>query len=225
MKKTKFLLALVLVLTTAVFVGGGTYALFSASTETSSNDLTAGRLVINSKRDNGDIIPGPMFYVTAAQGQTPSGQNGTIPTGIWAPGDHVRRTLIIENDRYYISDGTLVQGSTLDAWLKSVRANLKSGDAALAKKLNVVISTDQEILNGGLKNNAEKIVAQGTLEQFLAGEIELKYPDNTKIPMYLPSVRNLHFDITFDRSADNTYQGKSLVVDFTVNTEQMTNNP
>lgn len=210
MKRAMWLLAAVLA--AIAVAAGGTFALFTASTSPADATYTAGTLCITNERDNGDPIPGPMFYVTAAQGQTPGGIPGDLPTGLWAPGDSHRRTLIVRNP---------TSCSSMGAWLTSVRANLASGDAALADKLWVEIRTDH--------NHAvppgDEIVAQGWLSQFLAGNVPILFPDGHKINLGLSSYRFLHFTISMPLDTGNAYQGLGLVVDFEVNAEQMPNNP
>ncbi|MDB4895567.1 MAG: hypothetical protein JWN15_1829, partial [Firmicutes bacterium] len=74
----------------AVGISAGSFALFSAQAGPSQAILTAGTVNLNSWRDQGDTIPGPMFYTTAAEGATsPGGVPGLYPTGPWAPGDNV----------------------------------------------------------------------------------------------------------------------------------------
>lgn len=206
--KAKMWLVLSAVITVASVGLGTTLALFSASVQT-QNTFTAGRLCLNSERNDGDRVPGPMFYVTPQQGATPSGLLGLYPTGLWAPGDTNTRTLTVDN---------LASCGGMDAWLDSVHATLHAGSyAPMADKLMVEIYTP---LNG-----PDALVAQGTLSQFLAGEVLLRYPGGAKVPLYSSSNRHLKFKITFDLGADNSYQDKTLVVDFTVTGVQMANNP
>lgn len=135
----RMLLAAMAVLMAAVAAGAGvTYALFTASTGPANNQITAGTLEIESFRDNGDTVPGPMFYIG------PGG--GLFPTGHWAPGDEVHRVLQVENV------------GSLDGWLKHVRATLTAGDRSLADQLLVTVSTDPGKTN---------VIASGTLGDFI----------------------------------------------------------
>lgn len=187
---------------------GTTLALFS-DTAASTNDFTAGSLCITAERNDGDPVPGPMFYVTAAQGQTPGGIPGTLPTGVWAPGDSHTRTLTVYNP---------TSCSTMGAYLTTVQAAMHAGGyAPMADKLWVEIWTPQ----AGTKVK----VAEGWLSTFMAGPVPVIYPDSSKIPVHLSANRHMEFRVNFDLSADNSYQGKTLVVDFTVDAEQMPNNP
>lgn len=207
MKKT-FWLAFAAVLATSALAAGGTLALFSASRSTSA-DYTAGKLCLTSERNDGDPVPGPMFYVTAAQGSTPSGQPGTYPTGEWAPGDMHQRTLTVFNP---------LSCSTMDAWVDTVQASIHAGGyTPMADKLWVEVLTPQ--------NGIEKKVAEGWLSQFVSGPIQVLYPDGSRVPLNLSSNRHMKFKVSFDLLADNSYQGKTLVVDFTVNGVQKANNP
>lgn len=118
--------------------GATTLALFTAQAPSVNNQFTAGTLMLTADRDNGDSVPGPMFYIG------PGG--GLMATGVWAPGDEFHRVLQVENT------------GTLDAMLKQVRATLESGNRYLADKLSVRVSTDAA---------GAHVVASGTLGQFL----------------------------------------------------------
>jgi len=138
---------------------GGTLALFSDA-KSATGDFAAGTLCITSERNDGDTTPGPMFYITAEQGQTPDGLLGTLPTGVWAPGDSVTRTLNVYNPR---------SCSTMDAWLTAVSARLTEGIpnqyVQMADELTVVISTPY-----GEGSNAPTVtVAEAPLRDFLDG--------------------------------------------------------
>lgn len=211
--KSKVLLSLIAGATASAIGMGATWALFSDSVGIEDGDFTAGTLCLTSDRNDGDPVPGPMFYITPSQGQTPSGTLGTLPTGLWAPGDTNTRTLTVSNP---------TSCSSMNAWLTSVRANLSPDFvdqyAPLADKLQVVVKTPK---GGG----PDEIVATAPLSTFLAGPVAIQYPDGSKIPVHLSSNRHMKFEVHFDLNADNSYQDKTLVVDFTVNAEQMPNNP
>ncbi|MBF7083259.1 hypothetical protein IT084_09760 [Desulfallas sp. Bu1-1] len=207
MIKKKFFLALAVVLCTIALVTGGTFALFTDSTSPADTSFTAGQLVITSERDAGDTVPGPMFYVTAAQGATPSGQPGIYPTGVWAPGDFYMGTLTVYNRA----------PSTLDAWLVSTQADLQSGNAAMADKLWVEVFHPEMV--GSSMTDVK--IAEGWLSTFLAGPVAF----NKNLPCMLGGNCQLHFKVTFDRSAGNDLQGEELVVTFAVNAVQKKNNP
>lgn len=213
MIKSKFYLALALVIVMSLLAGGTTLALFTAQTPVLAEDniLTAGTLSLTSERDQGDRVPGPMFYVTPAQGATPPPNSlpGTLPTGIWAPGDFHTRTLTVFNP---------TSSSTMDAWLDSVQASVESGNSAMADKLWVEIYTPDS-------NNVFVKVAEGWLTQFLAGPVNMRFTDGSRLPCYLSGNRQLQFKVTFDRSAGNDLQGQTLVVSFSVNGVQMVHNP
>lgn len=209
--KKKFLLSLAVVLCTIALVAGGTFALFTDSTSTSSADFTAGKLVITNERDQGDTVPGPMFYVTSAQGETSPGlNNGRFPTGVWAPGDSKVRTLNVYNRA----------PSTMDAWLDSVQANLVSGTNDMAAKLWV------EVFTPDVENPlVSQKLAEGWLTDFLSGSVNLRYPDGSKVLCSLTGTVQLQFKVTFHSSAGNDLQGQTLVADFVVNAVQAKNNP
>lgn len=209
MIKSKLWLTLGAAIAVSMLAAGSTLALFTASSGTIDSQFTAGTLCLTANRNDGEPVPGPMFYVTPQQGRTPGGIDGTLPTGVWALGDSHIRTLTVENP---------TSCSTMDAWLERVDATLQSGDATLAQKLWVEVYTPQ---SGG----PDVLVAQGYLSDFLAGPQTLAYPTGSRIPVYLTSNRHLKFKVSFDLNADNTYQNKDLVVTFTVYGTQMNNNP
>jgi predicted ribosomally synthesized peptide with SipW-like signal peptide len=205
----KLLLASSAILAVALGVGT-TLALFSDTTA-STNTFTAGTLCLTSERNDGDTVPGPMFYITPAQGATPPPLNlpGTLPTGLWAPGDEHTRTLTVFNP---------TSCSSMNAWLTSVQATMHPGGyLPMANKLWVEVYTPQV--------GPEVKVGEGWLSDFFAGPVPIKYPDNSKIPLNLTSNRHMKFKVKFSLDADNSYQGKTLVVDFMVNAVQMPNNP
>jgi predicted ribosomally synthesized peptide with SipW-like signal peptide len=209
--KKKLLLASSAVLVVALGVGT-TLAIFS-DTASSTNNFTAGTLCITADRNDGDPVPGPMFYVTPAQGTTPPPLNlpGTLPTGVWAPGDTHTRTLTVTNP---------TSCSTMGAWLTSIEATMHPGGyLPMANKLWVEVYTPQGAAPGDVK------VGEGWLSTFLSGPVAIAYPDTTQIPLNLSSNRHMKFKVNFDLSADNSYQGQTLVVDFKVNSVQMPNNP
>lgn len=203
-------------------VGGATFALFTASTGNSQNDFTAAKTCLSSYRDNGDVVPGPMFYVTAAQGATPppASTPGSFPTGYWVPGDTNTRKLNVQNGN---PPNTPVDNSCINLWLTGVSATA-TGDAMLADKLNVTIKANHPL-------QGYVTVASGTLTQFLTGNMPLAWPAAYPVMgsqfVALPnsSIQDLQFTVNFDSSADNTYQGKNLVVAFTVSAVQQTHNP
>ncbi|SEB79649.1 hypothetical protein [Paenibacillus sp. GP183] len=102
--KNKLVLISVAGLTAVGLLAGGiTYALFQNNVSNANNAFTAGSLQISTVR--GDVPNvGPMFYTNT------TGAPGTLPTGVWAPGDSNTRGLFLENT------------GSLDAKLKSITA-------------------------------------------------------------------------------------------------------
>lgn len=195
------------VLATTIGVGA-TLALFWDTKQTSQN-FVGGRLCIDAHRNDGEAIPGPMFYITAAQGATTNGTPGSYPTGLWAPGDSNQRTLTVANPP---------SCSSMHAWLDSVQASLQPGGYTdMASKLYVEVTTPQV--------GTDVKVAEGWLTDFLSAPVLLRYPGGGRVPLYLSANRHVKFRVLFDLSADNSFQGKELVVDFTVHAVQMKNNP
>lgn len=182
-------------------VGGATMALFSAATPAADNQITAGTLALDAQRDQGDGVPGPMYYFdTSGGGGTPPNQ---YPTGYLAPGDggeFLHRVLQVENV------------GSLDAKLTKIRGSLQSGSKYLADKLELKVTTDPFGMD---------VIATGTVGSFIDADQAIA----PAIEAYVGDVINLHFWVEFPLDADNSYQGLDAVVTFTVYGEQLANNP
>lgn len=201
--RKKAILLLAAATAMAVGVTAGTYALFTASTTQAHNIFVAGTLEIDSYRDNGDTIPGPMFYTTPAEGSTGT-MDGIYPTGEWAPGDEHVRVLIIENV------------GSLDAWLTSLGADAHPGSSMyLADKMDYWVATDAAFSD---------VVASGKLGSLITTDVNLAH----QIPSVVGTpteIQKLYFKVKLPLDADNSYQDLDLIVDFHVNAVQMKNNP
>lgn len=203
--RKKAILLLAAITAMAVGVTAGTYALFTASTAPANNIFVAGTLQIDSYRDNGDTINGPMFYTTVAEGDVDGPLGPSIhPTGLWAPGDEHVRVLIIENV------------GSLDAWLTSLGADEHPGSSMhLANKMDYWVATDAAFTD---------VVASGKLGSLITTDVNFTH----QIPSIVgpPAViQKLYFKVKLPLDADNSYQGLDLIVDFHVNAVQMKNNP
>lgn len=128
MKKGMLLIAVAVALV-AVLASGATFAIFTGSASNNNKTFASGTVDIDSYRDGFDTIPGPMFYTTVEEGQTPTNPPypGLKPTGIWAPGDTHIRFLVVYN-----------KGS-LDAVLDQVKAEVISDPNNMASQMNVAI--------------------------------------------------------------------------------------
>lgn len=183
----------------AIAVGGAaTLALFTDTTGPASSILTAGTLEIDGQRDQGDNIPGPMFYTTGAEGSNGT-DAGLLPTGLWAPGDEHHKVLQVENI------------GSLSALLKTVSATLESTDNGLPDVLDVKITSDPAGAN---------VLTSGKLREFLTA------PKSIGSILAAPTdVIDLHFWVSMPLATGNTYQNLSLKVSFSVYAEQAANNP
>ncbi|MFZ5647435.1 MAG: hypothetical protein ACOY30_07420 [Bacillota bacterium] len=207
--KRIWLMALAIIAIAVIAGGGATLALYSAGTAPQNSQFTAGTLKIDGQRDQGDSIPGPMFYVNEEQGIVENGQQAFLRTGYWAPGDTFHRVLQVENT------------GSLDGWLKSVRASLTSGNRALADILQVRITTDPDGINNLLPSDPSDPSRPISLGQLMDATVNFNNP----ISVDVGDVIDLHFWVTLPSDADNAYQDMSLVAGFTVNAEQKRNNP
>lgn len=237
MNKKPLLMSLTAVVATASIGVGATFALFSDQ-KAASTTLTAGQICLTSERDAGDNVPGPMFYMTGAQGSngispgrfptaeisstSPPGYIAPTP-GNWAPGDDVARTLTVYNGG--------LGCTSIDVWLTKATASLHAGSyGPLTDKMHVTVRAQAP--GGGMQ-----IVAQDYLRKFLPvaeggnGGVELKFPSgfHPDMPAYVgiggPPNLQMEFDVKFDLNTPNGYQDKDMVVDFTVHAEQKAHNP
>lgn len=204
----------------ALGVTGGTLALFSASSASANNQFTAGTLTLDSVRDQGDTIPGPMFYTTTAEGTVPPGAPALYPTGPWAPGDSKVRVLIVKNT------------GSLDAWLTSVGADLAAGSMHLADKLRYCIATTAIAPLAPKDAQPPCPATNGPFPQYIAvgnlGDlINADHPfDHGQIAMNAgPLPKSFYFYVSLPLDADNSYQNETLKVNFFINAVQKKNNP
>lgn len=203
------------VLAIGVTVGGATYALFTSSATNTNNSFAAGTVILNQDRDQGDTVPGPMFYSSDSDptGSFPYDTNknpyqppGGEAIGGWAPGDTVIRAMNIYND------GTLqVKINKLKANVNS--AGVTSGDAynEFIDKMNIKVmypSTDIILYEGKLSGLLNGYVNVGPI---------LANPNGGPV--------NITFKANLSQDAGNIIQGQTFVFDFTFSAEQTKNNP
>lgn len=134
--------------------------------------------------------------------------NGSGRTGLWVPGDVHKRSLRLSK----------CPGGE-PAYVESISASA-AGDLALAEKLRVKITT--RLLLWDLT------VAQGRLDEFLDGEVELRFPAvfglAGRVPLYLLGQghnRDLHVEVRLPKGVNDNYEDMNLVVTFTANAIQM----
>lgn len=195
-----WLMAMAVVVIAALVGGLGTMALFSTSADVSST-FTAGTVMLDGDRDEGDTVPGPMFYTTPEEGMTTDGSDleGLRPTGYWAPGDTNTRVFQIENI------------GSLDAKLKSISATVQNDPNGLAPLLDVVVSTDPA---------GTQVVASGKLDTFAAGKAFTSGP----IELAVGDIANLWIAVSLPITTGDAYQAASFNAEFSVYAEQSANN-
>ncbi|HYF93693.1 MAG TPA: hypothetical protein VD969_15875 [Symbiobacteriaceae bacterium] len=165
-----------------------------------TSTFSAGTLALAIERGGGDTSPGPLFYGTPLEGQTPDGRPGLLPAGLLAPGDAIHRSLVVRNT------------GTLDAVITGISAELTGGSRMLADRLQVLVTADpagaQPVVWGPLSEFLRQT-------QFLAtGGIELK--QGSDITLYIW--------VTLPLEAGNEYQALRSVVSFSIRAEQRGNN-
>lgn len=214
----KLLLAAVAVMLVSLLVGGATFALFTDSATNSGNTFAAGRVDISSLRNQGDTVPGPMFYTTPAQGRTTNPENpedGMLPTGLWAPGDSHMRQLDVYNLGSLAIKLTKIKADVDPA------SSIQPGSPAyteFANKMNIKVE---------LSGNA-KVLYNGPLAGLLGGWVDIAPGDIvTLAASNSHGVPNAHLTFTavLDKSAGNVLQGTNPIFSFSVWAEQLKNNP
>jgi predicted ribosomally synthesized peptide with SipW-like signal peptide len=186
--------------------GGATLALFAAQTNAQEGEITSGVVSLNGYRAEGDIVDGPMFYITAEGGANQGGLNGKKPTGLWAPGDSVTRSFQVENS------------GTLAAQLKRLSATV-TGDEHLAQMLQVQVCADRDC-DGD-------VYYEGTLSA-LGQNPQPFAPPLVLQPGLFPGegdLVTLFFKVTLPVTAGNDVQNGSVTAAFQVYAEQVRNNP
>jgi len=205
----KWLMTAALVLVTAVAGAGVTLALFWDSKEGGSQHLVAGTVDITGDRVN-DTVRGPMFYIDGAtDGQTDDGQDGLLPTGLWAPGDAHHRGFQIENV------------GSLDVKITGLSAELQSGDTELAGLLDVEIYDDLYLDEAGnVINPQANLVYSGKLANLFGSGMSFTPP----IELAPGDLASIGILVSLPLDAGDEYQGTSIKVTFSAHAEQLRNN-
>ncbi|WP_088553414.1 TasA family protein [Calderihabitans maritimus] len=205
MTKKLFLMGIAVAMI-SLLAGRATFAIFSDS---ASNDSTfsAGTVSINANRNDGDPVPGPMFYVTSEQGRTYDGRfPGINTTDVWAPGDYHSRTLNVTND------GSLaVKITQLGATVRGI-----NDPTVLAEFLNKMLVTVVQTTN----QNNPTVLFTGTLGELVNGPVEVL----NQVNISPTATQDLTYTVTMDITAGNLLQGVEALVDFSVYVEQLRNN-
>jgi hypothetical protein len=199
--KRIWLMAVALTMVAALATGVGTLALFSSDPASQTDTITTGTLAIVGDRDQGDTVPGPMFYTTAAEGETSPGlEDGLKATGFWFPGLEVVRVFQIENI------------GSADAKLINVSAALETDNSALADILDVKVYADEA---------KTQLLVSGKLRDYLTAPV----PFAAGTELASGDLGSYWFVVSMPRTAGNEYQGLGLRVSFNVYAEQLANNP
>jgi predicted ribosomally synthesized peptide with SipW-like signal peptide len=202
--KKKMLVAVATVILVAVLAAGGTYAYFTSSVTNSNNTFKAGTVAVDAVRDNGEPLPGPMFYTGVG---SDTGSGGVFPTGLWYPG------MGLPGDSNYpvLRTVNITNEGTFNCKLNGFSATLSGisdpgASADFAKYLNVTVAN----INGPLWS--------GTLANMLASGGVPSSPRVTAAPqpkIYAPGgVLDLAFTVSLSKDARNDLQGVTPIVNF-----------
>ena len=217
------IISVFLVLTVALGAGYATYASFTSGAAAVSPTMRAGTVNVSVERDQGDAIPGPMFYTTPAEGtqEVDPYLPGINPTGLWYPGKSETRAMIVRNTgslpfRIYGLSATITDPTPLDGM----------DDTRLREALIVQVSVVP--FPGGLPLP----LWEGPLAALTAGGVVPVGPPAPPPPLPPPppfpgtllmptSSVPLLYRVTMPLGAGNDYQGLRGIVGFSVHVRQM----
>lgn len=156
-------------------------------------NLRAGTLRLSVERQAPDSPFGPLFYTTAAEGMGTNGLPGQLPTGLWAPGDHVTRHLTVRNE------------GTLPVQLAGVAVVNLTGNE-LAEVLQLRIYQGTELLTWGTAREMAKLP-----RLFVSRPVKLEPGESITLTV----------EASLALSVGNPYQGKEVRFDLQVLGEQV----
>lgn len=225
MNKHKFMgYVLTGVLGLGLTVGGSTYALFTSSATNDGNTATAGTVNINVMRDNGDPVPGPMFYPDSLDplAHHPYDKVDTAPSGEsiggWAPGDVVVRDMYLGNSGSLTARLVGVRAKVRESYTQTTTT--EEGNTTKTVSNGVTATSDPAAYNEFIDKmnitikNGETLVFQGKLSELITGTA-WKKPVNELLIAASPSgPLNLNFKAELSKSAGNIIAGKNLIFDF-----------
>ncbi len=205
-------------------VGGATYALFTSSAANDGNTASAGTVNINVMRDNGDPIPGPMFYPDSLDplAYHPYDQQDTAPSGEsiggWAPGDTVVRDMYLGNSGSLTARMVGIRAKVRESYTQTT--NLEGQTATNTVSNGVTATTDPAAYNEFINKmnitikNSNTLIFQGKLSDLLTGTV-WKKPVNEVLIAPAPSgPLNLTFTAELSNTAGNNIAGKNFIFDF-----------
>ncbi|QQE74839.1 SipW-dependent-type signal peptide-containing protein [Brevibacillus composti] len=216
-------------LTVGLAVGGVTFALFTDTAANEGNEFTAGTINLNAARNHGDYLQGPMFYsdFLDPDGNHPYDKTELRPSGEviggWAPGDKVKRTMILSNTGSLDAKLTGVKATVRESYTQTLRngrdTRTVTGEIAGAAYEEFIDKAHVKISNP----DSDTLIFDGVLRDLIgegyAGVVEeLVLQSDPSGPL------NITFEVTLDRSAGNELQGKNFIFDFGFYAEQVRNN-
>jgi hypothetical protein len=204
------LYAFVLVLMLSAAVTSATSALYTSSDSNDGNSFDSGTLVISQQRNNDSVTTSPMFYGDPTKGVNAYTEIGMESVGGMAPGDRIKRSLVLTNN------------GSLDGKVTKLFANVTSGDTnpgykEFTRKLNVKVI---KVNNRG----SNSLLYSGPLSTLLT-ENGFSIPANKVFNIYSDGgTAALIFKVKLAKSAGNDLQGQTYVFDFSIFAEQLKNN-
>jgi hypothetical protein len=205
-------------------VGGATYALFTSGATNDGNSATTGTVNINTMRDNGDPIPGPMFYPNAldplayhpydAVDTSPSGES----IGGWAPGDIIVRDMYLGNSGSLTARLVGVRAKVRESYTQTTTADGQTATNTVSN--GVTLATDPVAYNEFIDKmnitikNSNTLIFQGKLSELITGTLWKKPVNEVLIAASPSGPLNLSFTAELSRTAGNNIAGKNLIFDF-----------
>jgi hypothetical protein len=238
MKKKILVLIPTAVLALSFVIGAGTYALFTGSLTKTDNTMTAGTVILEANRDQGDPVPGPIFYPDSLDplATHPYDVNDLNPSGEskggWAPGDSVSRMMILNNS------------GSLAAKLVGIRAVVQSSYTQTTKDsrlgtvertvTGITASSDPSAYNEYINNmNIEVkygniLVYNGLLKDLITGDpakyVNVLNANDLRIAPDKSGPLNLTCKATLYNTTGNIIQGKNIIFNIDFYAEQYDNN-
>lgn len=205
-------------------VGGATFALFTSSATNDGNTATAGTVNINVTRDNGDPIPGPMFYPDFLDplahhpydkvDSHPSGES----IGGWAPGDTIVRDMYLGNSGSLTARLVGIRAKMRDSYTQTTTT--EDGTATRTVSNGITEISDPTAYNEFIDKmnitikNSNTLLFQGKLSELITGSA-WKNPVHEVLISASPSgPLNLTFTAELSRTAGNNIAGKNFIFDF-----------
>lgn len=205
-------------------IGGSTYALFTDTITNEGNSATAGTVNINVMRDNGDPIPGPMFYPDSLDplayhpydktDKKPSGES----IGGWAPGDKVVRDMYLGNSGSITAKLAGIRVKVRDSYTQTTTTDGLTATNTISNGVTAI--SDPAAYNEFIDkmnftiSNGDVVIFQGKISELITGSSWKKPLEELIIASAPSGPLNLKFTAELSKKAGNVVAGKNFIFDF-----------